>query len=70
MLDRDLEHPDITAAERTGYPTGRDRFPICPCCGEECEHVYREFGSDHIIGCDQCLIEEDAWETEQCFPEN
>ena len=35
MNDRDLEHPDITAAQRTGYPAGKEPvWPVCPFCGE------------------------------------
>lgn len=35
VRDRDLEHPDITAAERTGYPFGYVEPPMAECreCG-------------------------------------
>ena len=68
MNDRDLQHPDITAAERTGYAAGREPvWPVCPECGAECEKVY--FTEPGIcVGCDICLTEKDAWETPECFP--
>lgn len=65
MRDRDLEHPIITRTERDGLP---DRAPHCPVCEDECDHVYREIGTNHILGCENCLIEENAWETAACFP--
>ena len=67
-LDRDLEHPDITAAQRTGYAAGKEpTYPVCPECGAECEKVY--FDQLGIcVGCDVCLDEKDAWETPECFP--
>ena len=37
-----------------------DRTPICPICGEECETVYRQTGD--IIGCNNCISGEDAWD--------
>ncbi len=45
------------------------QYPHCPVCGSECEHVYRENFTDNILGCENCISEEDAWETEACFPE-
>lgn len=43
-------------------------YPICPICGEECETIYRN--SDYeIVGCDECMKTEDAWEVDDCFPE-
>ena len=44
-------------------------YPHCPVCGSECEHVYRENFTDNILGCENCISEEDAWETEACFPD-
>lgn len=67
MLDRDLQHPDITAAERTGYPAGKEpRWPVCPVCGAECDTIYRNKKSE-IVGCYECLDSRDAWETPECF---
>ena len=67
MNDRDLEHPDITAAERTGYPAGREPFwPVCPICGNETDTFYKtvrgDFGVNGIVGCDLCIITADAWD--------
>lgn len=65
MKDRDLEHPDITYALRTGYPCGKkEQYPVCPVCGQICTSVYTRCGnaSCEIVGCDECLTEKDAWE--------
>lgn len=35
--------------------------PICPICEEDCETFYRQNGE--IIGCENCIEEEDAWYT-------
>ena len=37
-----------------------DRVPICPVCGEQCETIKRQDGE--VIGCDKCVIDEDAWQ--------
>ena len=36
MNDYKLEHPDVTAAERTGYARGHEPLVFCSCseCGE------------------------------------
>lgn len=34
--------------------------PTCPVCGEDCTVYYKKFGE--IIGCDECIDNEDAWE--------
>lgn len=34
MLDRELEHPDITRALRTGYPCGYSSLPEMPDISE------------------------------------
>ena len=41
------------------------RVPICPVCGAECEIVYKD--GHEIIGCNECITEEDAYEEEECF---
>lgn len=47
MLDRDLEHPDVTQARRTGFP-GRSRpeagAPACARCGEPVAPGHERFG--------------------------
>lgn len=53
---RDLQHPDITRAERYGMP---EADPICcPECGEECETIYLAGGM--VLGCDCCIEAVDA----------
>lgn len=36
-------------------------MPRCPVCGEECETVYWDV-NNQIVGCDNCLLELDAYE--------
>lgn len=52
MRDRDLQHPDITAAERTGYAFGKEPKVFCYCeeCGGE---IY--FGEDYYQIRDSCF---------------
>lgn len=62
MDDRNLEHPDITSAGRTGYPCRKkEEYPICPICGEICDTVFCD-RTGELIGCDECVSEKDAWE--------
>ena len=59
-----LQHPDITAAERYGYPRRPDPepVPVCPVCGAEAEWFFRQGREQNIVGCDQCVVRTDAWE--------
>lgn len=67
MSDKDLQHPVITALERTGYPDGKvPEYPHCPVCGNECETIYRNKDFE-TVGCDECLTAYDAWERDECF---
>lgn len=60
MKDRDLEHPVITAMERTGYPDGKEpRMPKCPICGEPCHTVYSNLYGE-IFACNLCLSSDNA----------
>lgn len=43
-------------------------YPMCPCCGNECEKVYRDIRSRMYVGCDVCLTEIEAWKCYDCFP--
>ncbi len=62
------EDPVIQNLQRTGWPDGKEpEHPRCPVCGEECDMIYRHDGD--IVGCDNCIEESDAWETDECFPE-
>jgi len=63
------DHPVIRNMEATGYPDGKEpKYPHCPICGEECETVYLD-ADKSVIGCDICLEVKDAWEVDECFPE-
>lgn len=65
---KDLEHPDITAALRTGFPLWKEEeIPHCPICGRACETIY--FYDLSIIGCDNCVAFADAYEVPECFEE-
>lgn len=37
--------------------------PICPVCGWDCGKVY--FQNGQVIGCDNCITEQDAYEWEE-----
>lgn len=60
------DHPDIRRAEATGYISGEPVDPICPVCGASCCMVYRT--RNEIVGCDECISTDSAWEAEECFP--
>ena len=67
MLDDLRDNPIVANMERTGYPNGKERWPICPICGQECETVYRDrYGA--YSGCDVCSEVIDAWNVPDCFP--
>ena len=38
--------------------------PVCPVCGEECERIFMDL-NHNPIGCDNCVIEQDAMEWEE-----
>lgn len=60
---RDLEHPNITNALRSGYPSGREPDPpLCLICGEPCEKMYRDGTTHAILGCNLCIEEIDPLE--------
>ena len=42
-------------------PVKKEFIPVCPVCGEECDTVYVDMYDD-IVGCDQCMNMEDAYE--------
>jgi hypothetical protein len=44
-------------------------YPRCPICGEECETVYSLRKTDEIIGCENCISENDADAMPECYPE-
>lgn len=50
------DHPDIQAAERYGYPYGKEPTPVCcPVCGKECDIIYTDRASGEAVGCDMCI---------------
>ena len=69
MLDMFLQHPAITAAERTGYPDGiAPEEPRCPVCGGECWEVFTTLEPlPEIIGCRECLGCYDADTCPECY---
>lgn len=57
------DHPDIRAAERTGYPRNHSlATPCCPFCGAETDTFYEVEATGEIVGCAECLRPVDAWE--------
>lgn len=57
MNDMDLEHPEITKALKTGYPSwNQPEYYNCQMCNEELNHeeVYEDFGYDCL--CENCLL--------------
>ena len=62
------DHPTIKNCENTGYPDGREaKEPICPRCGRECDTIYYDVRYGDIVGCENCISAEDAWEEPLCF---
>ena len=54
--------PWIRDAELNGYPSND---PVrCPFCGEECDTIYADMYGN-VFACDQCLIEQDAWQWQE-----
>lgn len=52
---------DMDIPERPLEPPEPEENPRCPCCGEECETLYRAF-SGAVVGCEKCVDALDAWE--------
>lgn len=42
-------------------PPEPEENPRCPCCGEECETLYRAL-SGAVVGCEKCVDALDVWE--------
>ena len=57
MMYRDLEHPDITMARMTGYPSHRYGKPEYVC--EECDSEIAEGDTAYRLGghiyCEECV---------------
>lgn len=45
------------------FPPDEPRRPHCPVCGEECEQMYKR--GNEILGCDNCIVEVNAWEWQE-----
>lgn len=52
---------DMDIPERPLEPPEPEENPRCPCCGEECETLYRD-RAWRIVGCENCMETLDAWE--------
>lgn len=54
--DRDLEHPDITQALRTGYPHREEDDHYCEECGKYLpeDEIYED--ENHKYLCSDCLL--------------
>lgn len=67
--DRDLQHPDITEAERTGFP--RRTFPPIPPRSEAFQRFIKENEQDFIDYCldDVSLVEDYVFEHHDDFQE-
>ena len=39
-------------------------FPVCPICGAETDTYYYNKRTGEIVGCDECVESQDAWETQ------
>ena len=64
MGDRYLEHPDITAALNTGYPSwNQPKSYYCEECGKclDDEDIYADEAHDYL--CKECLLilHEKSW---------
>lgn len=63
---KELEHPGISNAVRYGHPEPEPSWPHCPICGNECETIFwSKFGE--VVGCDECLEKQDAWDYKKEF---
>lgn len=56
---------DMDIPERPLEPPEEEARPCCPCCGEECETLYRD-RAWRIVGCENCMETLDAWEACDC----
>lgn len=47
------------------FPPDESRRPHCPVCGDECTIIYKQ--GNKILGCDNCITQDDAWEEPACM---
>lgn len=65
-----MEDPRLEQIIRTGFPDNRlDLPPRCPICGRECEDIYID-SEGEVAGCNNCIRKYEAWEREECYPDN
>ena len=62
-----METRGLGAGSYPEPPLEPDR-PRCPVCRRECAEVMRDRHGD-VLGCDECLSTESAWEASECFEE-
>lgn len=64
---QNIEHPIIREIEKSGYPYSYEnvKYPRCPICNEETSAFYRNIETGDIVGCNCCVKEIDAWETQE-----
>lgn len=57
MFDSNLEHPEISRALATGYPSWKQpKVYCCSRCGYEIDgEIYEDFDHDYLCEC--CLLE-------------
>lgn len=60
-----IEHPEVEAASRFGYPCPEAHRPVCPYCGEESYELYFSTQIGQIVGCEACVKLKDAFELEE-----
>ena len=53
MNEQNIQHPDITAAERTGYPVRLFQSPLVECSVCGCEMVLNSITREPV--CEYCL---------------
>lgn len=50
------------------FPPDESRRPRCPVCGDECSIIYKQ--GNEILGCENCITQDDAWEEPACMEED
>ena len=50
------------------FPPDESRRPRCPVCGDECTIIYKQ--GNEVLGCENCITQDDAWEEPACMEED
>ena len=50
------------------FPPYESRRPHCPVCGDECTIIYKQ--GNEILGCENCITPDDAWEEPACMEDD